>query len=114
MRITKEQLMRIIKEEVKKSKMIGFPDSFSGPSKRSEKVDSSIHDEVMLRHKFCSSIGRVWRSEWSEDDPAQKIHGRKAWDQQVMSALTELDEEIESVVNKVYEKLADGQFFPHE
>jgi hypothetical protein len=37
-----------------------------------------------------------------------------AWDQQVMSALTELDEEIESVVNKVYEKLADGQFFPYE
>ena len=98
MKITKAQLLRIIKEEVRQSLAESFhPDddvnSIPGLSETLETIESD------------------WINRYDESDPTMSEYGRDAWLLQCDEARTELTDKIVAAYAAVEAKLIDGGFY---
>jgi len=96
MKISKEQLKKIIMKEVR--------------ALRESSADALSQDVGMHVNTLTDEIADVWIDEYDEDDPVMAEYGADAWVEQCQNAVLALNDEIRTLVDKIHNDLHDGQF----
>jgi uncharacterized small protein (DUF1192 family) len=61
--------------------------------------------------RLINGQGDVWKAMYDENDPSMAALGREAWEDQVVSALAELEDRIADLIEETESKLIEGFFY---
>lgn len=101
MKITANQLKKIIKEETKKLMR-----------EEDRKEDPSFDEDVDLKiEELISIIEDHWMAEYDEGDPTMSHEGESSWLDQCTAASEALGEKISQAITTVDDGLFNGEYF---
>jgi hypothetical protein len=104
-KMTSDSLRKIITEEIKRYT------TKKSVNKQALHEDSSAGRVMMDKiGELCDEVTQGWLSFADEGDPSIEATGKKAWEDQVIEANAELNEEIIRVIGEVEQRLINGEF----
>jgi hypothetical protein len=68
-------------------------------------------DPSIMLSRLINGQGDVWKAMYDENDPSMAALGREAWEDQVVSALAELEDRIADLIEETESKLIEGFFY---